>query len=82
MSERYGCCKRCSGQGSLGINECSLCGGTGFSGDAMDYVDPRYALRTERKRDIEPDSKKESTHEIAVQAFLSSNKRKWRIPNE
>lgn len=43
MSERYGVCRVCLGKGCLG------CGDSGSSGDAMDYIDPAYALRSPSK---------------------------------
>lgn len=37
MSERYSSCKFCRGSGKLRDDECGMCGGTGFSGDALLY---------------------------------------------
>lgn len=45
LSERYGTCRRC-----LGLRSCSVCGDTGLSGDAFDYLDPKYALRNLSQR--------------------------------
>lgn len=64
MSERYGLCKLCLGQGRLNENECGRCNGTGFSGDANDLVDTRYALRLDRDKSRE-------AYEKAVEVFLS-----------
>lgn len=45
MSERYGDCKRCKGEGHVYLQkdkitaiECPSCDGTGHSGDAIDYI--------------------------------------------
>lgn len=56
--ERYGACKSCRGTGGLNQNECGMCGGTGFSGDAMDYLDPQHALRIARRARVGSDKPK------------------------
>lgn len=45
MSERYGTCSRCEGKGFIIYylhkeenEECSRCGGTGESGNALDHL--------------------------------------------
>lgn len=57
MSERYGTCKACSGRGDIRIQtvrdgvttttheECGMCNGEGFSGDA--FEDPKYLREQE-----------------------------------
>lgn len=35
-----------------------MCGGTGFSGDAMDYLYPQYALRISGRRERDNSSKR------------------------
>lgn len=79
MSERYGACRSCKGHGKLAICgevvECGICGGTGFSGDAMDYVDPSYALRIGSKRDKPNRLTPKEALDIAVQAALTFNKK-------
>lgn len=77
MSERYGACRSCLGQGSRTIAnewlECGMCGGTGFSGDAMDYIDPSNALRI-RSSHGKPRFNNREAIELAVQALTSSQK--------
>lgn len=65
MSERYGACRSCLGR----KEDCYLCDGTGLSGDVMDYLDPKHALRISFTRDNEISFKEVLHH--AVQAFLS-----------
>lgn len=54
MSERYGSCLRCKGYGSVASAnrvrvECGRCGGTGFSGDAMAYLETEQRMDRERE---------------------------------
>jgi DnaJ-class molecular chaperone len=53
MSERYATCRACLGRGSRKGNECSRCGGTGFSGDVFDLIDRKYALKKLNKAETE-----------------------------
>lgn len=72
MSERFGACRSCLGRGSKdGHDECFTCFGTGFSGDARDYIDPTYALRISTRRDRKVDFIK-GVPENVIQAFLSA----------
>lgn len=59
MSERYGSCKQCNGQGryiaknssgELGYQECPTCQGTGFDGDAMTKL--QKEMDADQDRDI------------------------------
>lgn len=55
MSERYGKCKSCKGKGEFKnsegeTNECLFCGGTGHSGDAMDYYQKQLDAEWESQR--------------------------------
>ena len=54
--ERYGKCNWCAGFGKLltrsdGYIECSLCGGTGFSGDSILWYEKERA--TPREKEME-----------------------------
>ncbi len=74
--ERYGCCRTCLGMGEIKRIECGICGGTGFSGDSMDYIDPSQALRSPRQNkalSVKAISY-ESLTQIAVSAMVSSQK--------
>jgi hypothetical protein len=58
--------------------ECMGCGGTGFGGGIDDLSDP---LKIRRKSAKSCEIKKESSYEIAVQAFLD-HRRKGNYKNE
>ena len=49
MSERWGKCRICIGEG------CGICGDTGFSGDIQDYLDPANRLRDTKVQKPKPD---------------------------
>lgn len=73
--ERYGICKTCRGTGEINGHEC-LCGGTGFSGDAMDLLYPEEALRIKGGQGkSQPVRSRDELIELAVSAMVSSNKK-------
>jgi hypothetical protein len=76
MSERYGACRMCRGTGRnrvWGGADCTICGGTGYSGDAYDLIDPAYALRMPRQaRPVDPD-KRERVMQRVINAVNSKS---------
>jgi len=54
MSERYGPCRRCGGQGTRLDEECLACGGTGHSGYVMDLIEKELKEDEERNRIYAP----------------------------
>lgn len=66
MSERWGACRRCTGKG------CGMCGETGMSGDAIDYLDPIYRVYPERV--LTPEQK--ISHEHLMKIVISKMKEK------
>jgi hypothetical protein len=71
--ERYGVCKSCLGLGDKNNHECGTCGGTGFSGDAMDYLYPEQSLRINTRLGYQQSVKSmpyASLIEIAISAMV------------